>query len=124
MQLASDTRSASKPTIDWSKRLPRTFAEVLSMPMTHQDRAGFIESTAAEIKSIRDMRTYDPHETLDETQMKNSKIGMSKIVFTKKYHPDGSFDKYKVDMCLEVTVGMTCMPTRHTLALPCLRLYD
>ena len=63
--------------------------------MTHQDRAGFIASTAAEIKSIRDMGTYDPDDTLDETQMKISKIGMSKIVFTKKCHPDGSFDKYK-----------------------------
>ena len=28
VQPASDTRPASKPTIDWSKRLPRTFAEV------------------------------------------------------------------------------------------------
>ena len=95
VQPASDTQPASKPTIGWSKRLPRTFAEVLSMPMTHQDRAGFIESTAAEIKSIHDMGTYDPDEKLDESQMKISKIGMSKIVFTKKYHPDGSFDKYK-----------------------------
>ena len=48
VQPASDIRPASKPTIDWSKRLPRTFAEVLSMPMTHHDRAGFIETTAAE----------------------------------------------------------------------------
>ena len=90
-----DSRLASKPAIDWSKRLPRTFAEVLSMPMNHPDRTGFIESTTAEINSIRDMATYDPNEVLDEAQMKISKIGMSKIVFTKKYHPDGSFDKYK-----------------------------
>ena len=62
VQPASDTPPASSPTIDWSKRLPRTFAEVLSMPMTHPDRAGFIESTAAEIKSIREMGTYDPDE--------------------------------------------------------------
>ena len=42
------------------------------------------------------MGTYDPDELLDESQMKISKIGMSKIVFTKKYHPGGSFDnKYK-----------------------------
>ena len=95
VQPASDTQPASRLTIDWSKRLPRTLAEVLSMPMTHQDRAGFIESTAAEIESIRDMGTYDPAEELDETQMTISKIGMSKIVFTKNYHPDGSFDKYK-----------------------------
>ena len=75
--------------------MPRTFAEVLSMPMNHPDRTGFIESTTVEINSIRDMATYDPNEVLDEAQMTISKIGMSKIVFTKKYHPDGSFDKYK-----------------------------
>ena len=87
--------SASKPAIDWNKRLPRTFAEVLSMPVSHPDRAGLIMSTNADIKSSRDMGTYDPVEVLDKAQMKLSKIGMSKIVFTKKYHPDGSFDKYK-----------------------------
>ena len=61
--------------------------------MKHPDRAGFIESTAAEIKSICNTGTYDSVEVLDEAQMKNSNIDMSKIVFTKKYHPYGSFDK-------------------------------
>ena len=41
------------------------------------------------------MGTYDPNELLDEAQMKISKIGISKIVFTKRYHPYGSLDKYK-----------------------------
>ena len=40
------------------------------MLMTHLELAGFIMSTAAEIKSIRDMGTYDPDEVLDEAQMK------------------------------------------------------
>ena len=65
------------------------------MPLYHQDGAGFIESTAAEIKSIRDKGTQDSDELLDEAQMKIPKIGMSKIVYTKKYHPKGNFDKYK-----------------------------
>ena len=63
--------------------------------MTHLDHARFIASTAAEIKNIHDMGIYDPDEVLDESQMKIAKIGMSKIVSTNKYHPDGSFDKYK-----------------------------
>ena len=47
------------------------------MPITHQDRAGFIAPTAAEIKRIFDMGgTYDPDKVLDETQMKISKIGV------------------------------------------------
>ena len=52
-------------------------------------------ATAAEIKIIHEMGTYDPAKLLDEAQMKLSNIGMSKIVFTKKYHPIDSFDKYK-----------------------------
>ena len=72
-------RLAYKPVIDWNKRLP-----------------SFIASTTAEINSIHDMATYDSNEVLDEAQMEISKIGMSKIVFTKKYRPDGSFDKYKI----------------------------
>ena len=51
--------------------------------MVHQDCAWFLESTAAEIKSIRDMATYDPDKGTGETQMKISKIGTSKISFAK-----------------------------------------
>ena len=65
------------------------------MPTSNPDRAGFLDATADEIKSLRDMGTWDPEETLSEEQMKTSKIGMSRCVFTKKYHPDGTFDKYK-----------------------------
>ena len=84
-----------QPEIDWTRRLPRTLDQVLSMSTSNPDRAGFLEATAAEIKSLRDMGTWDPEETLDAEQMKTSKIGMSRCVFTKKYHPDGTFDKYK-----------------------------
>ena len=62
---------------------------------SNPDRAGFLSATAVEINSLRDMRTWDPDESLSEEQMRSSKIGTSKIVFTKKYHPDGSFNKYK-----------------------------
>ena len=73
----------------------KTFAEILSVLMNDPDRAGFIVSTAAEIMSVRDTGTYGPVEVLDNAQMKVSKIVMSKIVLTKKYYPDGRFDKYK-----------------------------
>ena len=65
------------------------------MPQDHPARAGFLAAAAAEIKSLRDMETWDPAEVLSPEQMKTSGIGMSRCVFTKKYHPDGSFDKYK-----------------------------
>ena len=89
------TLDTAKPAIDWNRRLPRSYAEVLSLPDANQDRAGFIAATAAELKSLRDMGAWDPAEVLSEEQMKISKVGMSRCVFTKKYHPDGTFDKYK-----------------------------
>ena len=91
LQPESDMRPASKPEVDWDKILPRTFAEVLSMPVDHPNHAGFVASTADEIKSIHEMGTYEP----DEAQMKILKIFMSKIVVPNKYQPGNSFDKYK-----------------------------
>ena len=49
--------------------------------------------STADIKYIRDTGTYDSAEVLDEAQMKISQINMSKILFTKKNNPDGSFHK-------------------------------
>ena len=93
---STDSRLASQPDTDyWKGRIPRSIAQVLSMPLQHQDRAGFLAATTAEIKSLRDMETWDPAEELSAEQMKISGIGMSRCVFTKKYHPDGTFDKYK-----------------------------
>ena len=89
------SRPSSKPAVDWTRRLPRSMADVLSMPESNPDRAGFLVATTAEIASLRDMKTWDPDEQLDAVQMKTSKIGMSRCVYTKKYHPDGTFDKYK-----------------------------
>ena len=89
------SRSPSKPAVDWTRRLPRSIADLLTMPESNPDRAGFLAATTSEIASLRDMKTWDPEEALDVEQMKTSKIGMSRCVFTKKYHPDGTFDKYK-----------------------------
>ena len=91
---STDSRLASQPAYDyWKDRLPRSIAQVLSMPQDHPDMAGFLAAMTAEITSIRDMGTYDPADVLDEDQIKTSKVGMSKCVFTKKYHPDGTFNK-------------------------------
>ena len=57
-------------------------AQVLIMPLDHSDRAGILAATAADIKSIRDMGTYDPSEILDEEQITTSKVGASKCLFT------------------------------------------
>ena len=82
-----EQRPASKPAIESNSE---SLAKVLSMPNAHQGRAGFILSTAAEIKNIRDMAIYDSSEAFVEAHMKISKISIPKIVFTKKYHSDGN----------------------------------
>ena len=65
------------------------------MPASNPDRSGFLVATAAEIKSLRDMKTWDPNELPDAEKMKTFGIGMSRCDYTKKYPPDGTFDKYK-----------------------------
>ena len=93
---STSSRLSSQQANDyWKNHLPRSITQVLSMPQDHPDRAGFLAATAAEIKSLRDMETWDTTEVLSPEQMKISGIGMSRCVFTKKYHPDGTFDKYK-----------------------------
>ena len=93
---SNDSRLAYQQANDyWKNRLPRSIAQVLSLPQTHPDRAGFLAATTAVIKSLRDMETWDASEELSPEQMKISGIGMSRCAFTKKYHPHGSLDKRK-----------------------------
>ena len=54
------------------------------MPQDHPDRAGFLMATTAEMKSLRDMKTWDPYEVLSAEQMTTSGIGMLMCVFNKK----------------------------------------
>ena len=80
------------------------------MPTSNTYRAGFLETTAAEIKSLRNMRTWDPYEAQNETL-----IGMSRCVFTKRYNPDGTFDKYKFRiMFFRVTGCTSCIAINRT----------
>ena len=66
------------------------------MPQDHPCMAGFLAAITAEIKSFRDTETLDPDKVLSAEQLTTSGMGMSRCVFTKKYHPDGSFEMYKL----------------------------
>ena len=50
------------------------------------------------------MGTYDPDEILDEEQIKTSRLGMSRCVFTKKYNPDGTFNKLFFENQLKISL--------------------
>ena len=97
---------------------------MLSIPTDNSDRAGFIKAKAAEIKSFRDMGTWDPVEVLSEEQMNISKISMSRCVITKKYHPNGIFDKYKCRVVFRGDRWYDLTTIGHTLALLCPKQYD
>ncbi len=56
----------------------------------------------SELESLRTMNVYDFSDILDITTLPQQKIGSSKLIFSKKLHPDGTFDKYK---CLLVFRG-------------------
>ena len=58
------------------------------------DKAGFRNAQHAEIQSIVAMGTWQPHELIPDNISKKL-IGSCKFVYTKKYHPDSTFDKYK-----------------------------
>ena len=114
----------NRPTLAteyWKGRLPRSIAQVLGVPLNHPDRASIPAATTAVIKSLRDMETWDPAKVRSSEQMEIPGIGMSRCVFTKKYHPDGGFDKFKCRIVFRGTSGMTSTVTRHTLVVSCLR---
>jgi hypothetical protein len=93
--VANLAKSTIKPTYVFPiNRLPRNRIDIERMAIDNPDRKGFIDATAKEIQSIVSMGTWNPNEKLPENIAKNL-IGSSKFVYTKKYHPDGSFDKYK-----------------------------
>ena len=81
-------------TLPGHTRLPRCHQDIQRMALDNPDREGFIKATATEIASIRSMNTWDPADNIPLTIPK-SDIGCSKLVYDKKYHPDGTFDKYK-----------------------------
>ena len=66
-------------------------------------------ATAAATRRLRDMETWNLEEALNEDQMKILKIAMSRCVCTKKYHHDGTFDKYKCRVIGDTTF-MTIRP--------------
>ena len=90
------------------------------MPTHRQDRAGFIESTASEIKrncGIRDIRLRRNAQRGADEDLQDGYLLRNTIQTAVS-------TSIKVELCLEVTIGMTCMLTRRTLERSCLRLYD
>ncbi len=59
------------------------------------DKQGYLTALQSELDSLRAMNVYNSSDTLDKINVPHHKIGSSKLIFSKKLHPNGSFDKYK-----------------------------
>jgi len=87
--------TSSKPTYVFpANRIPRNRHDIERMAMDNPDRQGFINAEKTEIQSILNMGTYNPNDIIP-SPMNKSLLGTSKFVYAKKFHPDGTFDKYK-----------------------------
>ena len=77
-----------------ANRLPRNNTDIDNMADDNPDKEGFRRAQATELASIVAMGTWSQDEVIPDNISKKL-IGSCKFVYTKKYHPDGSFDKYK-----------------------------
>lgn len=77
------------------KKAPRTMRELYKLDDQDQDKQGYIQALHSELESLRTMNVYNSTDLLDIASVPQHKVGTSKLIFSKKLHPDGSFDKYK-----------------------------
>ena len=80
---------------DKLKKAPRTMRELHKLDDLDPDKQGYLTALQSELDSLRTMNVYNSSDTLDIINVPQHKIGSSKLIFSKKLHPDGSFDKYK-----------------------------
>jgi hypothetical protein len=59
------------------------------------DKQGCYTALQSELDSLRTINVYNSSDQLDIANVPQHKIGSSKLIFSKKLHPDGTFDKYK-----------------------------
>jgi hypothetical protein len=77
------------------KKAPRTMRELSKFDDLDPDKTGYRDALNSELESLRSMNVYNSSDLLNIDSVPQHKVGSSKLIFSKKLHPDGSFDKYK-----------------------------
>jgi hypothetical protein len=80
---------------DKLKKAPRTMRELYKLDDLDPDKQGYLTALQSELDSLRTMNVYGSSNKLNIVNIPQHKIGSSKLIFSKKLHPDGTFDKYK-----------------------------
>jgi hypothetical protein len=71
---------------------PRNMTDLYNLSDLDPDKAGYLAAKDAELASLNKMLTF---HAVDQQAIEWKNIGRSRLIFTKKYNSDGSFDKYK-----------------------------
>jgi hypothetical protein len=80
---------------DKLKKAPRPMRELYKLDDLDPDKQGYLTALQSELDSLRTRNVYNSSDNVDIVNIPQNKIGTTKLIFSKKLHPDGTFDKYK-----------------------------
>ena len=78
-----------------TQRIPRSITELSRMSDSDPDKQGYYDALLQETNSFKIREAYDVNLVLDTTTLNKKDIGLSKVIFSKKYRADGTFEKHK-----------------------------
>jgi len=73
--------------------IPRSYRDLLLMPLG-EERTGYLDAVRSEMSSMASMDAFSDL-SIPLSDIPRSKIISSKFIFDAKFHPDGTFQKYK-----------------------------
>ena len=76
-----------------SSKIPRSYGDLLQMPLG-AERDGYLEAVRSEMASMASLNAFSDL-SIPLVDIPRSKIISSKFIFDAKFHPDGTFQKYK-----------------------------
>ncbi len=74
------------------------------------DKQVYLSALQSELDSLRTMNVYNLSDNLEIVNVRQHKIVSSKLIFSKKLHPDGTFDKF-----FKMIVGSIFLTIKHIL---------
>jgi hypothetical protein len=92
------TSLQSTSTILTTMSIPQSFEQILRIS-DDLERQGYLEAVSSELASMRSMNVFSTDIPSEVSSIPKGSIIPSKFIFDKKFHPDGTFNKYKARLC-------------------------